>query len=570
MKKSIMILIVASMLLSTTLVACTGPQGPQGNQGIRGEQGPQGEQGEQGIQGEQGPQGPQGEKGDQGEQGIQGVPGLDGAGITDISFVSSDGNKDTYRITYADGKTIDFTVTNGEKGEQGDKGDKGDKGDQGEQGIQGEQGVHGLNGNDGKTVQFREHDGWLQWKYTDEDTWHNLYEINGTPAPEGLVSVRFVLNGGELNGASETVYVTAGTSIELPTPEYHGYTFMGWYEDLDDEYPVSSPYRVHESQRLVAKWEAGSIITGTKIYNLNDLKNINYNLGGTYVLMNDIDCYGMPLPAIGSSKTPFTGLFDGQGFEIRNFTMSVDGDGYMGVFASNSGTIRNLRISAFSTDVTTISATALYMGGLCGVNAGTVEHCEVNGSLSTSIKNTRYIGLVSAMNKGLIQDCAVNGLVSGEAASLSNDAYYIGGVTGNNTGRVSACFAKVTVEGHGNAYSSRGAGNVGGIVGLNQEKALIEKCLVLGSVDGQINLGASQTCYTGDIAGRSNGEISTCYKGAGFLIIEGSVINTYVSGVGNSVLNNYDFYSITLGWSLDVWNYASVSVENNVFPQLKF
>jgi hypothetical protein len=336
----------------------------------------------------------------------------------------------------------------------------------------------------------------------------------------------------------------------------------------NDEYPVTSPYRVHESQALVAKWEAGALITGTKIYNLNDLKSINYNLNGTYVLMNDIDCKGMPLPTIGSTDAPFAGLFDGQGYAIKNFTMEVDGSGYMGVFAKNNGTIRNLRILDFSANVTAISATTLYMGGICGVNVGTLERCEVDGSLVTKITNTRYVGLVAALNKGVIRDCSANGMASGESASLSNNAYYVGGVTGSNAGQVVSCFANVIVKGRGKAYSTRGAGNVGGIVGLNQENARIERCLVLGSADGDTDMGASQVCYVGDIAGKSNGAISTCYKSSGFLIIEGSTTNAYASGMHNDVLNNSDFYSVTLDWSADVWDYFNLAFENNVFPQL--
>ncbi len=115
----------------------TGPQGPQGEQGPAGPQGPQGEQGLQGLQGETGPQGPQGEQGPagpqgpqgpQGEQGLQGETGPQGPqgeqgpagnGISSIAKTSTAGLVDTYTITYTDGTSSSFTITNGENGQNG-------------------------------------------------------------------------------------------------------------------------------------------------------------------------------------------------------------------------------------------------------------------------------------------------------------------------------------------------------------------------------------------------------------------------------------------------------------------
>lgn len=73
-----------------------------GATGIQGEQGPQGIQGIQGPQGEIGPTGPQGETGN---------------GIVSVIKTSTSGLIDTYTITYTNGNTSTFTVTNGEDGE---------------------------------------------------------------------------------------------------------------------------------------------------------------------------------------------------------------------------------------------------------------------------------------------------------------------------------------------------------------------------------------------------------------------------------------------------------------------
>ena len=55
--------------------------------------------------------------------------GEDGRSIVSIEKTSSFGNIDTYTITYSDGTTSTFTISNGKDGEKGDKGDTGDTGD---------------------------------------------------------------------------------------------------------------------------------------------------------------------------------------------------------------------------------------------------------------------------------------------------------------------------------------------------------------------------------------------------------------------------------------------------------
>jgi len=70
-----------------------------------------------GIQGEQGPQGIQGPQGPQGIQGIQGPQGDTGNGIASIVKTSTSGLVDTYTITYTNGTTTTYEVTNGEDGE---------------------------------------------------------------------------------------------------------------------------------------------------------------------------------------------------------------------------------------------------------------------------------------------------------------------------------------------------------------------------------------------------------------------------------------------------------------------
>ena len=64
-----------------------------------------------------------------------GTPGPAGVGIQKIEKTGTDGLVDTYTITYTNGQTTTYTVTNGADGPKGDKGDKGETGEKGDPGT---------------------------------------------------------------------------------------------------------------------------------------------------------------------------------------------------------------------------------------------------------------------------------------------------------------------------------------------------------------------------------------------------------------------------------------------------
>ena len=82
-----------------------------------------------------------GPEGPQGEQGEPGKDGEDGVGIKGITLVKSTGLVDTYLITYTNGATSTFTVTNGEDGKNGQDGQNGAPGQDGEDGKDGKDGI---------------------------------------------------------------------------------------------------------------------------------------------------------------------------------------------------------------------------------------------------------------------------------------------------------------------------------------------------------------------------------------------------------------------------------------------
>ena len=88
-------------------------------------------------------------------QGQRGSDGKDGSSIESVEFVGQSEIGNTYRMTFSDGHSYDFTAPRGTKGKdgkdgkdglQGERGLQGPKGERGEQGLRGIQGIQGERG----------------------------------------------------------------------------------------------------------------------------------------------------------------------------------------------------------------------------------------------------------------------------------------------------------------------------------------------------------------------------------------------------------------------------------------
>lgn len=134
MKKKVLlsVLLLASCLSlgSCRIIGLKGDTGPSGAQGEKGEDGENGKDGESPTItiSEDGYWVINGVKSNVKATGEEGQKGKDGVSIQNIEKTSTSGSVDTYTITYSDGSTSTFKVTNGVDGNQGIQGEKGEDG----------------------------------------------------------------------------------------------------------------------------------------------------------------------------------------------------------------------------------------------------------------------------------------------------------------------------------------------------------------------------------------------------------------------------------------------------------
>ncbi len=310
-----------------------------------------------------------------------------------------------------------------------------------------------------------------------------------------------------------------------------------------------------------------------EIYNSFDLFyfadsiNMGEDTTACYKLMNDIDLEGEVWTPVGMRTdtlefaTCFSGVFDGNGHTISNFSVAGNTQ-YVGFFGYiYNGTVKNLTVSDFEIDVSSANP-LLYAGGLVGrcLSAGegksvTIENCVVkNGSVKASgdgsvyagglagyIMSSEFSGKITVKNSASYVNVEAES-VSDEKASASVEAY-AGGLVGylaateDTSLSLSLCHATGDVRAVTTPNSSYQigafAGGLTGFVGVSGGTSSLEisKCYSLGSVYSECTLAGYSGGFSGYFSSVS-GTISVfdCYSSSNASAMTHSVVseNNYV------------------------------------------
>ena len=280
----------------------------------------------------------------------------------------------------------------------------------------------------------------------------------------------------------------------------------------------------------------------TAVYSFEQLKAINTNsttLGGKYILMNDItftEENNAAFVPIGNSSTPFRGIFDGNGYEIRGMSIGVESTSYAyaGLFGYVDGAaIRNLGVvdSTVTASSYGISARA-HAGGIAGCCYSTViENCYNTGSVTASATSSSGTyayagGIAGNCYSTVIENCYNTGNV---AATSSPSHAYAGGIAG--------CLSSAVIENCYNtgsvAATSSSDAYAGGIAGYLNSAAVIENCYNTGNVSASKTSSLSSSgAYAGGIAGYLNSAavIENCYNTGNVSASSGTY--AYAGGIG--------------------------------------
>lgn len=241
---------------------------------------------------------------------------------------------------------------------------------------------------------------------------------------------------------------------------------------------------------------------------------------------------------------------------VSNCTITGTSESIGAVAAYNraGATIRNVKLAENAN--VQFSTPAVTIGGLAGMNEGTVTGCQVgNGALA--LDNGLRAGTNTVTLGGAVGRTTADGKVSSTNVLLdltqNLDKYTnLGGVAGQNDGTLDQCTYSGTMgdKADGDGLVSAGArstgSTVGGIAGLNNNTITgCEVKYIKLQVSGISNITTTQTAdeklasasHVGGIAGRNNDEISNSYVATVRSNGAGSIITArygFVGGVAGS------------------------------------
>lgn len=236
----------------------------------------------------------------------------------------------------------------------------------------------------------------------------------------------------------------------------------------------------------------------------------------------------------GVTATNFGIIGQGSGLESNSsvsgctITGTSESIGAIAAYNSADATIRNVKLAANAN--VQFSTPAVTIGGLAGMNEGTVTGCQVgNGALA--LNDGLRAGTNTVTLGGAVGRTTKNGTVSSTDVLLdltqNLDKYTnLGGVAGQNNGTLEQCTYSGTMGGNADtdglvSVGARSTGStVGGIAGLNNSKITgCEVKYIKLQVSGISNITTTQTAdeklasasHVGGIAGRNNAEIANSY-----------------------------------------------------------
>lgn len=236
----------------------------------------------------------------------------------------------------------------------------------------------------------------------------------------------------------------------------------------------------------------------------------------------------------GVTATNFGTIGQGSGPENNSslsgctITGTSESIGAIAAYNRAGATIRNVRLAANAN--VRFSTPAVTIGGLAGMNEGTITGCQVeNGALA--LDDSLRAGTNTVTLGGAVGRTTKDGTVSSTNVLLdltqNLDKYTnLGGVAGQNDGTLKQCTYSGTMGGNADtdglvSDGARSTGStVGGIAGLNNNTITdCEVKYIKLQVSGISNITTTQTAdeklasasHVGGIAGRNNNEIANSY-----------------------------------------------------------
>lgn len=280
---------------------------------------------------------------------------------------------------------------------------------------------------------------------------------------------------------------------------------------------------------------------------------------GEVKLGADLDLTGETLEPI----TTFNGIFNGQGYALKNWTSSK------GLFVLNSGTVKNIVIDESCKLTLPVITAAAMIGFVVDQNTGLVSGCVNNADitlnheadLALQYKVGAIVGYSSGAGK--VSNCINNGDITMTFPAITAGSDYLGGVVGNTSMDDASSVAVENCINNGDlTFTVQGASKnvyLGGISGACNSRGVINNCINNGAVVYNFIAGGSGAYpNVGGIVGYTACTINDCKNyGDVTFYSEGDLTRPAVAGIAGYVSKNVKGCD----------NYGNISAKGNKFAK---
>lgn len=211
-----------------------------------------------------------------------------------------------------------------------------------------------------------------------------------------------------------------GTADVWRVPDGGGYPLLTAFDDPNALHTLEGAGTSYDPYRIATAADLGAVG--------------RYSRHAWYKLVDDIDLADVtwtcaPVPVL-------RGYFNGNGRRITNLTVAGGPAGELGLFGRVESRawvydlgLENISIAA--------DANVTNVGGLAGINAGTIVGCYVTGGLLAGANSLAVGGIVGSNRRGMVADSYATAGVSTGAGNTR-----AGGLAGfNYDGTISGCYA---------------------------------------------------------------------------------------------------------------------------------
>lgn len=368
----------------------------------------------------------------------------------------------------------------------------------------------------------------------------------------------------KLDGLNLTVN---GTTIEN---DASAYTYI-WVNDADQLNGIQNYYDTHAGTNILNyNFALKNDINASDLTDFNvigtNADDVVIGYSGTF------DGRGNRIIGLEVDNESNAGIFSqiNQTGTVKNLNVysgTFTGSSTAGAIAGiNNGTIEN--ITAFGNTVT-VTGDSGNAGGIAGTNSGTVDDVESSGSVIAERDNAIVGGLVGTNESGATvnnsysnsavtstsgTDAGLGGVVGVNEGTVSlvdslgvtngTNSTNVGGVIGINRGTLSSAYNESIVNG----YSK-----VGGIIGENSTGGTVTNIVNATSVTGENESADNVSQYVGGLVGSNSGSVTNGRN-------NGTITGT--NYVGGMVGSNADEHSILANLTND--SSAAIEGENYV------